>query len=124
MKKTLLLYSLTTIANRIHTETIGNNKRARPDTLAPAAPIGHPNATASTSTSLATSSTPAATFLMHSLVDDVDEENYAQEAALVAGAMLDEDDQADPEPIAQLPDAPHVPQNPIPRYCNRHPGPA
>ena len=48
------------IADRIRTETIGNNKRARPNTLAQAAPTGHLNATGSTSTSFTTSSTPAA----------------------------------------------------------------
>ena len=105
------------IADRIRTETIGNNKRARPDTLAQAAPTGHSNATASTSTSLTTSSTPAATFLSHSLVYDVDEENYAQEAALVAGAVLDEDDQPAQKPInaiAQDPDPLALPQDPMP----------
>ena len=58
---------------------------------------------------LATSSAPADTFLTHNLMYDVDEEDYAKKAALVAGAMLDEDDQPAPEPInaiIQLIDAP------------------
>ena len=53
---------------------------------------------------------------------DVDEENYAQEAALVTGAMLDEDDQPAPEPInavVQLIEAPPAPHDPIPRSCSR-----
>ena len=87
------------VADRIRTETIGNNKRARPNTFASTAPTSHPNSSTSSAPPLATSSAPAVTFLTHSLVYDVDEEDHAQEAALVTGAMLDEDDQPAPEPI-------------------------
>ena len=48
---------------------------------------------------------------------DVDDEDYAQEAALVTGAMLDEDDQPTPEhinAIVQLIDAPPVQHDSIP----------